>query len=161
MRTDYDAILPAPFAALGIRIKDGMLAAIDFLPSDTPSIAAKDALAQKVQARLLAYLHVAATPLDLPVLPGGSAFQQRVWRAMRAIPPGSTLTYGELAQRVGSGARAVANACGANPIPIIIPCHRVVARHGLGGFMRGKENNALYIKQWLLTHERSQSNAAG
>ena len=73
------------------------------------------------------------------------------------IPAGSTITYADLAQRAASGARAVANACGANPVPVIIPCHRVVARHGLGGFMRGREAGALGIKQWLLAHERSES----
>ncbi|MBU3737317.1 MAG: MGMT family protein, partial [Methylobacterium sp.] len=80
--------------------------------------------------------------------------------ALRSIPAGRTLTYGELAASLGSGARAVANACGANPVPLVIPCHRVVARDGLGGFMQGRASAALQIKQWLLQHERSGSAAA-
>ncbi|MDX2143707.1 MAG: methylated-DNA--[protein]-cysteine S-methyltransferase [Rhodospirillaceae bacterium] len=72
---------------------------------------------------------------DLPVKPAGTAFQQRVWRAMCAIPYGRTKTYGDLAKSLRSVARAVGGACGANPIPIIIPCHRVLASNGgLGGY---------------------------
>ena len=112
-------------------------------------------------ARLQAYLQAADTPLDLPLQLAGTTFQLRVWRALQTIPPGRTLTYGTLAQQLGSGARAVANACGANPIPLVIPCHRVVASNGLGGFMGGREQHALAIKHWLLAHERSQSDPAG
>ena len=104
--------------------------------------------------QLESYLQDPKTALDLPLSLHGTAFQQRVWRAMRAIPPGSTLTYGELAQQLDSGPRAVANACGANPIPVVIPCHRVVAHNGLGGFMQGRVQSSLAIKQWLLSHER-------
>lgn len=160
MRNDYAAIIPTPFAALGIRVADGRLTAIDFLPRDTPTLPARDATSAAVCARLQAYLQTPDTALDLPLQLAGTAFQQRVWRAMQAIPPGSTLTYGALAQQLGSGARAVANACGANPIPLVIPCHRVVAGNGLGGFMGGREQYALAIKHWLLAHERSQSDAA-
>ena len=72
---------------------------------------------------------------DLPLRPHGTPFQRRVWEVMRAIPPGETLTYGAVAARLNSAARAIGMACGANPIPIIIPCHRVVAASGrLGGY---------------------------
>ena len=74
------------------------------------------------------------TAFDLPLAPAGSAFQQRVWSAMCEIPHGETWTYAELARRADTAARAVAGACGANPIPIIIPCHRVVASNGSGGY---------------------------
>lgn len=160
MCNKYDAIIDAPFAALGIRLTNGMLSSIDFLSAGTTNSDARTLAAEAVKVQLLAYLQSAKTPLDFPITPSGTVFQQRVWRAMQGIPSGSTLTYAELAQRVGSGARAVANACGANPIPIVIPCHRVVARHGLGGFMGGREAHALSIKHWLLDHERNQSNAA-
>lgn len=160
MHDDYTAIIPAPFAALGIRVADARLTAIDFLPPDTPALPARDAASAAVCTRLQAYLQTPDTPLDLPIQLAGTAFQQRVWRAMQAIPPGRTLTYGALAQQLDSGARAVANACGANPIPLVIPCHRVVASNGLGGFMGGREQHALAIKHWLLAHERCQSDAA-
>jgi methylated-DNA-[protein]-cysteine S-methyltransferase len=83
-----------------------------------------------------------------------------VWDALCRIPVSETITYAELARQLGSGARAVANACGANPLPIVIPCHRVVAKSGLGGFMRGNEVASLEIKRWLLNHERSTSSPA-
>lgn len=89
-------------------------------------------------------------PLDLT---GGSAFQKRVWNAMQRIPPGQTKSYGWLAQRVGGKdkARAVGAACGANPIPIVVPCHRVVKTDGsLGGYGGG-----LGVKRKLLKMEKA------
>jgi methylated-DNA-[protein]-cysteine S-methyltransferase len=88
------------------------------------------------------------TSLDLS---GGTAFQRRVWRELAKVPFGATVSYGELARRVGrpGAARAVGQAVGANPIPILIPCHRVICSDGgLGGFSAGLE-----IKRWLLAHE--------
>ena len=80
------------------------------------------------------YFDGEAPAFALPFRPKGTAFQQRVWQAMREIPYGQTRTYGALAERAGGVARAVGMACGANPIPILIPCHRVVAQSGLGGY---------------------------
>lgn len=73
---------------------------------------------------------------------------------MLAIPRGQTRSYGELAAQLKSGAQAVGQACGANPIPVIIPCHRVVGKSGLGGFMRHANGAPLDIKRWLLAHEQ-------
>ncbi|OSM00440.1 putative methylated-DNA--protein-cysteine methyltransferase [Magnetofaba australis IT-1] len=73
-------------------------------------------------------------PFPILLQPAGGAFYQRVWQALLAIEPGQTRTYGEVAQALGSGARAVGNAVAANPIPVIIPCHRVVGKSGLGGY---------------------------
>ncbi|MGB4656947.1 MAG: methylated-DNA--[protein]-cysteine S-methyltransferase [Firmicutes bacterium] len=91
---------------------------------------------------------------SVPVKVSGTQFQQAVWRAMGEIPYGQTKTYKELAKAAGSpkAARAVGNACAANPVAIIIPCHRVVAQHGLGGFGGGTS-----AKQWLLALERQNS----
>jgi methylated-DNA-[protein]-cysteine S-methyltransferase len=148
-------VVAAPFGALGVRMSDGMLVAIDFLPPSRP-FASTDPATRAVCARLAEYLRDPHRPFDLPVRVAGTPFQQRVWSAIRQIPVGETLTYTELAQRVASGPRAVANACGANPIPVVIPCHRVVAKHGLGGFMQGRKAGSIFIKQWLLQHERSK-----
>ena len=74
---------------------------------------------------------------DIPLRPVGSAFQKQVWRAMAAIPSGRTRSYGDLARELNTAAQAVGNACGANPIPLLIPCHRVVGTNGLGGFSGG------------------------
>jgi len=91
------------------------------------------------------------TGFTLPLDPAGSAFQRRGWKAMAQIPHGRTESYGTLATRIGSGPRAVGMLCATNPIPIIVPCHRVVAAGGkLGGFSGG---DGLPTKQWLLGHE--------
>ena len=88
---------------------------------------------------------------DLPLAPEGTAFQKRVYAAMQRIPFGGTRRYGELAAELGSAARAVGAACGSNPLPIVIPCHRVVAAgKGLGGFSGG---TGVSTTTWLLNHE--------
>lgn len=91
-------------------------------------------------------------PINLP--DHGTEFQRRVWRQLMRIPAGSTMSYGELARQLDSGARAVANACRHNPIPLFVPCHRVVAANGIGGFMGETDGKPLQIKLWLLEHER-------
>lgn len=88
---------------------------------------------------------------DVALRPAGTAFQQRVWAAMLDIPYGRTATYGDLARRIGSAPRAVGGACGRNPIPIIIPCHRVVGGNGLHGYSGGE---GPITKEWLLGHEK-------
>ena len=97
------------------------------------------------------------TRFDLPLAPAGTAFDQRVWAAMRTIPYGETRTYGDLAHLTDSGPRAIGRACGRNPIPIIVPCHRVLARGGLGGYSGGA---GLPTKQWLLALESRLRKAA-
>ena len=79
--------------------------------------------------------------------PPGTAFQQAVWKQLQKIPRGQTRTYGEIAAAIGrpNAVRAVGTACGANPIPLFIPCHRVVARNGLGGFGSGLPWKALLL----------------
>ncbi len=160
MHKPFQAIIPAPFGVLGVRMEAGQLTGVEFLPRDTPLQAPTDALLNPVCAQLCAYLKDASIPLQVPLPLRGTPFQRRVWQAICTIPVGATLTYAELAELVGSGPRAVANACGANPVPLVIPCHRVVAKHGIGGFMQGREADSLLIKQWLLQHERRNPTAA-
>jgi methylated-DNA-[protein]-cysteine S-methyltransferase len=100
------------------------------------------------------YLENPDAQFTVPLKPGGTPHQQKVWQAMCNIPRGKTRSYGELAAELKSGAQAVGQACGANPIPIIIPCHRVVGKAGLGGFMRHASGESLDIKRWLLKHEQ-------
>ena len=155
MDIPYQAVIPAPFGALGLRVEHGELVGVDFLAPHVALQAPADDATQAICDSLSGYLDDASAPLlDVPVRALGTVFQQRVWQTLRNIPAGATLTYAELAVRVGSGARAVANACGANPVPLVIPCHRVVARDGIGGFMQGRKADSLSIKQWLLQHER-------
>ena len=150
---EYQACMPFSAISLGIRCSNSALLGIDFLPHDAPVIAPANAFAHHICRILNDYLQQPSQALDVDLIAHGTAFQQRVWQEIRRIPMGHTITYGELAKRIRSGPRAVANACGANRIPLIIPCHRVVASNGIGGFMQGMRNYALHIKRWLLSHE--------
>ncbi len=84
----------------------------------------------------------------------GTDFQKSVWQIISSIKQGETLTYSDIARQLDSSARAVGNACRANPVPIIVPCHRVVSKSGLGGFAGQREGNNVSVKTWLLEHER-------
>ena len=151
-------VIAAPFGRLGIltELVDGslMLSKIDYLPISTALESPKNQLAKEVEKQLKAYFQNPHHQFDLPMKPSGTEHQQRVWKSIQMIPVGKTKTYGEIANKIKSGPRAVGTACGANPYPLIAPCHRVVSAQGIGGFM--KENApGLYrqIKIWLLQHE--------
>jgi methylated-DNA-[protein]-cysteine S-methyltransferase len=150
---DYDAILPAPFGALGVRLAGEALAGLDFLPPETPLRPCGATAVHKVEHELEAYYADPLHAWKLALAPAGTLFRQRVWQVLLAIPVGRTRTYGDIARELSSSPRAVGQAVGDNPIPIIIPCHRVLAAHGLGGFMHGSEGFPLAVKQWLLHHE--------
>jgi methylated-DNA-[protein]-cysteine S-methyltransferase len=109
-------------------------------------------LLREAAAQLAAYFDDPAQGFDLPLKVEASEFQQRVCDAMLAIPLGETRTYGELSKDLGVPAQAIGQGCGGNPIPVIIPCHRVLGANGLGGFsgLGGVET-----KVWLLKHERA------
>jgi methylated-DNA-[protein]-cysteine S-methyltransferase len=113
----------------------------------------EDEPAAAIREQLEAYFTDPAAPFDLPLALGGTGFQMRVWQALRSIPAGTTVTYGGLAERLASGPRAVGAACRANPCPIVVPCHRVVAKQGLGGFAGDTGGRLLAVKKWLLRHE--------
>lgn len=151
---DYQAKLTVPFGVLGIRCDDRALLGIDFLPATEKAQRAASVLAKTVCDQLLHYFENPDAKFSVPLNAVGTPHQQKVWLAMRNIPRGETRSYGELAIALKSGAQAVGQACGANPIPIIIPCHRVVGKSGLGGFMRHASGVSLDIKRWLLAHEQ-------
>lgn len=150
---DHDAVLPAPFGALGVRLAGEALAGLDFLPPDTPLRPCGATAVQRVAHELEAYYADPRHAWRLTLAPAGTPFRQRVWQVLMAIPAGATRTYGDIAAELGSSPRAVGQAVGDNPIPIVIPCHRVVAAHGLGGFMHGRAGFPLAVKRWLLHHE--------
>lgn len=83
----------------------------------------------------------------------GTAFQKKVWQIMQKIPVGKTKTYSDVAKIINSSARAVGGACGANPLPILIPCHRIVGKNSIGGFAHQRDGAMITIKSWLLKHE--------
>ena len=153
-RLEYSARVRTPFAVLGIREHGKAIIAIDYLSTSTPELRPTTALAAKAERQLLAYVDDPATTFDLPVDSNGTPFEERVWAAIRGIPAGQVRTYGAIAKSLKSMPRAIGGACGRNPLPLIIPCHRVVAAGGgLGGFMRGRDDLPLAIKRWLLQHE--------
>lgn len=147
-------MIPAPFGALGVRMAGERLAELVFLPSGCRQVPAR---VRPVARALESYFDDPVRPFELPLALIGTPFRQRVWAALGEIPPGGTTTYGHLARQIGSSARAVGQALGDNPIPIIIPCHRVLAATGLGGFMHTPDSAQdpfpFTVKRWLLTHE--------
>jgi methylated-DNA-[protein]-cysteine S-methyltransferase len=136
--------------------EDGVLAEIRFAhngrPADAPKAwLRKDSALKDVVAQLSAYFAGELRQFDLPLTFGGTDFQERVWTHLRAIPYGVTTTYGAIARAIGhaEAVRAVGAANGANPIPIVVPCHRVIGSNGaLTGFGGG-----IGVKRWLLDHE--------
>ncbi len=127
--------LSSPFGVLSVFVEDGAVVALDWGRADQS--ATGEGL-EWVVAELKAYLSGRPMSFSVPVNPAGGAFQRRVWQRLRQIPWGTTVTYGELARALGTAPRAVAGACARNPIPIIIPCHRVVGSGGaLGGYSCG------------------------
>lgn len=150
-----DVVIATPFGKLGARYAAGEFRSIVYLPPDTALKPAQDALAEVFVAEIERYLADARHLPRLPLAPQGTAFQNRVWQGIAAIPSGRTRSYGELADELGSAARAVGQACGNNPYPLVVPCHRVVARTGLGGFAHARDGWLLDAKRWLLHHERA------
>ena len=155
--TSCATILAAPGFCLGIRCSEDEITEIVYL-EPCAEIKPKSLLAKEAVRQLSAYLTDPAFDFSLPLAPAGTPFQRRVWQGITAISPGETRTYGELANSLHSGPRAVGNACGANPYPLVVPCHRVVAAHGgsnggLGGFARSRGGFLLDVKRWLLAHE--------
>jgi len=150
----YQARLPAPFGMLGIHCTDEALTGITFLSSNTKAQPPISSFAKEICRQLNSYFLSESFQFDLPLNVHGTEHQLKVWQAMRNIPCGQMQTYGELAKLSNSSPRAIGQACGNNPIPVVIPCHRVVSKNGLGGFMHSSENAELKIKSWLLAHEQ-------
>lgn len=176
--TAYAAKLRTPFAVLGVRTDGRAVTLLTYLPLSERAHAPSDKVAEMAAREVERYLDDPAFRFTVPLAPRGTAFQQRVWNTIAAIPTGESRTYGEVARMVRSAPRAVGQACGANPIALIVPCHRVVGACGsLGGFMgaagpppgarpagtSGAQRRSggpaagagdpIAVKRWLLTHE--------
>ncbi len=141
---------------LGVCFDEDTLTRIEFLPARSAKPTPRpDVRTRALAGELDAYWDNPSHLFDFPVKPQGTLFQLRVWRALSHIPTGQPTTYGALAKQLGTAARAVGQACGSNPLPILIPCHRVVAANGLGGFMHASAGAPLNVKTWLLNHEKA------
>ena len=156
MQPDYDAIVATPVGHVGVLTGVEGVTALDLGLDRRRSRPPRTALAAQVAAELAAYFNDASHRFEFPLSLHGTSFQRRVWAALQSIPVGETLSYGALARRLGTAARAVGGACRANPCPIVVPCHRVVAADdGLGGYSGHRGGAWLDIKGRLLSHERS------
>lgn len=144
-------VLDSPVGRLVISEADGAIVAIGW--GNAPAGETTPLLAE-ARRQIAAYFAGGLKRFDLPLRPQGGAHEQRVWAAMRQIPYGETRSYSDLAREVGSGPRAVGNACAKNPIPIVIPCHRVLAKGGIGGYSGGQ---GLPTKRLLLALEGAAS----
>jgi methylated-DNA-[protein]-cysteine S-methyltransferase len=150
----FDLVLSSPLGRLGVHLAGERLRAIEYLGNDVLLKPGRSVAARRVAGLLEAYFNDGRITLELPPLAlEGTDFQCRVWQALCEIPPGATLTYGGLAQRLGSGARAIGGACRENPIPILVPCHRVVGKADGGGYSGHTQGPMMARKYWLLAHE--------
>ena len=159
-----DTPLPVQDGKLGIVVTDEGLSRIDFVSRDH-SCFVSDACVGKQGATLKLVLQQLQSYFENPrrvhveisMAAQGTRFQRTVWQHLAQSNSGQWTCYGELASLLGSSARAVGNACRRNPIPILVPCHRVLAKTGLGGFAGKQQGEYLQIKQWLLQHEQGQN----
>ena len=149
----YDGSLTFPFGVVGILTQDSNLVGLEFLPQGTTEELPKTATGKQVWNALFAYMEDPSKLIEVALASEGTDFQKKVWNALRRIPVGEVLTYGELAKSINTSPRAAANACRRNRIPILIPCHRVVAKKGLGGYSGETGGHMLDVKKWLLAHE--------
>jgi methylated-DNA-[protein]-cysteine S-methyltransferase len=138
---------------VAVTTRDAKVIGIRYLPLSSPKVLPTNAVAEKAEKQLERYREDPDTVFDLPLLVEGSPLQRSVWNAMCAIPRGRTRTYGELARELGADPRAIGQCCGDNRLPIVIPCHRVVAADGIGGFSHTSEGYLIEVKRWLLAHE--------
>lgn len=166
--------LPTPFGTIGVSWQGQQLTRVLLAPErapqhrSEPGLETSDGMPEAasdqqaplrretpawLRAEMDAYFANPRHRFSCAIEPAGTAFQRRVWTLIAAIPAGSARTYGSLAKELQSSARAVGNACRANPVPLRVPCHRVVAASGLGGFAGDRRGRLLAIKRWLLDHE--------
>jgi len=155
-RPDYDAVIETPVVSvhLGIVTDQQALSAIEFLTARHRTRHPQSDITCESVRQLRAYFDDPRWQFSLPLIKQGTPFQQRVWQQLRSIPTGETRSYGDVAQQLKSVPRAVGGACRRNPVPLVVPCHRVVAADGIGGFCGETAGDKLDFKQWLLDHER-------
>jgi methylated-DNA-[protein]-cysteine S-methyltransferase len=144
--------IDSPLGKLTLTSAGGALIALDWNLADTYTD--NDTVLEEAARQLRQYFAGKRTGFDLPMDPHGTPFQKRVWSAMLEIPCGKTATYGGLARQLESAPRAIGGACGRNPLPIVIPCHRVVGGAGKGGY---SGLGGLTTKDWLLNHEMAMA----
>jgi methylated-DNA-[protein]-cysteine S-methyltransferase len=149
----YDVTVDFPKFKVGVATRDGVVAGLKYLPSSFSAVSPTGSIAERAAQQLEAYRRDANSRFDLPVVIEGTELQKAVWRAMCAIPRGKTRTYGDLARELGADPRDIGQCCGDNRLPLVIPCHRIVAADGIGGFAHATSGYLVEAKRWLLMHE--------
>lgn len=144
----------APFGSVVVTATVDELVAIDLsLEPCVPTECFVFDLLRDAAGQIVRFFEQKCFEFSLPLSRVGTPYQRAVWSELQAIAAGTTRTYADLAATLGSGPRAVAAACRANPFPLIVPCHRVVATAGLGGYCGSTNGAWLEVKRWLLRHE--------
>ncbi|MEM8844935.1 MAG: methylated-DNA--[protein]-cysteine S-methyltransferase [Pseudomonadota bacterium] len=149
----YQFVLPSPIGGLGLNLSSKGVTQIAYLSLRAKPNIPKQGLALEVYQQIADYFELRRTEFDLPLDIEGTSYQQKVWRTVAKIPYGKSKAYGDIAGKIHSGPRAVGNACRRNPIPIIIPCHRVVRKNDIGGYCGSVSGKQIQQKDWLLQHE--------
>jgi len=156
MNRAFEAVIDSPLGMLGIKLIDDRLAELHFLASDASEFSSDSLAVKKIITELGNYFTDAKHVFDVPYVLSGTALQRKIWQVISKIPVGTTISYGEVAKKLGTGPRVIGNACRSNPIPIVIPCHRIVASNGdLCGYCGFTKGLSLNNKKWLLEHEKS------
>ena len=147
----------APFGVFAVQCDDYAIIKTAYLPTSAGVLSPQNVLAGEV---LVQFKHYCRRPrrfvFDLPLLAAPTPHQQRCRKAVVQVPSGETRTYGDIAATIGSSARAVGGACRANPVPLLVPCHRIVAANGVGGFMGEDGQSQHPIKMALLRLENNR-----
>ena len=154
MKENYDAIFSTDIATIGIQLENSKLIKVDYLMSKNNKKPTSK-LAENIQNKIEKYLkdNSKTNNLKIDVKLDVTPFQEKVLNQLVLIPYGETRTYGEIAKKLKTSPRAVGNACRRNPVPIVIPCHRVVASKSLGGYSGATEGETQDIKRHLLKLE--------
>lgn len=152
----YNCVIDTPIGKLGIVFTGGGVTGINFLPPTIALSIPKNIKERQVVAKIKKYFCNPCYKFKLLMGISGTLLQKKIWRALQKIPVGKVETYGELAKMLKTSPRVIGNACRLNPLPIIIPCHRVIAADGLGGYS-GRSAKNIKIKKWLLAHENKNT----
>ena len=161
--SDSKIVIQSPIGPLALIIKQNLLTHVVYQGKEVSSLPFSHLLNPNIEQIITWFEQYFSHPCDLTKLNfnlQGTSFQKKVWLALLKIPIGQTLTYGELAQSLCTSPRAIGMACKSNPLPIVVPCHRVVAKNHLGGYCGSLYGDSMRQKHWLLEHERYHSGRA-
>lgn len=155
MASTFYSIIDSPVGSLQLSIADKYVTKIEWSKLPRTSLALRTScFSLQMSNQLEEYFLHAHNDWSMPLVKCGTEFQQKVWHYLQTLPLGETRYYSDVAKALNSSAQAVGNACRANPFVIVVPCHRVVSKTGLGGYDGKTSGHNLAIKQWLLDHER-------